>query len=50
MRNYLCSWKANGTYQKDSSYFGINNKIMEIDDNNYSDSRKVIDMLANKVP
>lgn len=38
-----------GFYQKDSSYFGINNNNLEMNDNNYSDSRKVIDMLANKV-
>ncbi|MFP3471002.1 hypothetical protein R0J90_13250, partial [Micrococcus sp. SIMBA_144] len=42
------SFSQYGTYEKNSSDFGINNKSLEINDINYSDARKMLEMLTEK--
>ena len=39
-----------GTYEKNSSIFGINNTNVGRNDINYSDTRKMLEMLTEKIP
>ncbi|WP_110929636.1 hypothetical protein [Bacillus massiliglaciei] len=38
-----------GIYEKHSSYFGINVKNLEMNNINYADTRKTMDMLTSKL-